>query len=84
MKKDTGKWCDFHKIPWHNTNEFHSKQSLVVEIKEKYLNLDLESDLENNGRRKIINIEPTAIVVTATIQPKEPTDLEEREHLFHS
>jgi hypothetical protein len=34
MKKDTEKWWDFHKIPWHNTNECHSKQSLVVELKE--------------------------------------------------
>jgi hypothetical protein len=24
-KKDTGKWCDFHKIPWHNTDECLSK-----------------------------------------------------------
>jgi hypothetical protein len=24
-KKDTGKWWDFHKIPWHNTDECHSK-----------------------------------------------------------
>jgi hypothetical protein len=25
MKKVTEKWCDFHKIPWHNTNECRSK-----------------------------------------------------------
>jgi hypothetical protein len=25
MKKDNKKWCDFHKIPWHNTDECHSK-----------------------------------------------------------
>jgi hypothetical protein len=24
-KKDTIKWCDFHKIPWHNTDECRSK-----------------------------------------------------------
>ena len=42
-KKDTKKWCDFHKIPWHNTDECHSKQSLVVEIKENELNPDSES-----------------------------------------
>jgi hypothetical protein len=83
-KKDTGKWCDFHKIPWHNTDECRSKQSLVVEIKEKELNLDSESDSENNGRRQIIDTDPTATVTTTTIQPEEPTDPEEGEHLFHS
>jgi hypothetical protein len=83
-KKDTRKWCDFHKIPWHNTDECRSKQSLVAKIKEKEPNPDSESDSENNGRRQIIDADPTATVVTATIQPEEPTDPEEGEHLFHS
>jgi hypothetical protein len=83
-KKDTRKWCDFHKIPWHNTDECRSKQSLVAEIKDKEMNPDSESDSENTGKRQIIDADPTAIVATATIQPEEPTDPEEGEHLFHS
>jgi hypothetical protein len=78
--KDTGKWCDFHKRPWHNTNELRSKQSLVSKIKEKESN----PNSENNGRRQIIETDPTATVATAKIQPEEPTDPEEGEHLFHS
>jgi hypothetical protein len=83
-KKDTGKWCDFHKIPWHNTDECRSKQSLVAEIKDKEPNPDSESDSENTGKGQIIDADPTAIVATATIQPEEPIDPEEGEHLFHS
>jgi hypothetical protein len=49
-KKDTEKWCDFHKIPWHNTDECRSKNSLVAEIKEKESNPDLEYDSENTGK----------------------------------
>jgi hypothetical protein len=83
-KKDTRKWCDFHKSPWHNTDECRSKQSLVVEIKDKEPNLDLESDSENTGKIQIIDADPTTIVMTTTIQPEEPTDPEEGERLFHS
>jgi hypothetical protein len=83
-KKDTRKWCEFHKSPWHNTDECRSKQSLVAEIKDKELNPDSESDSENNGKGQIIDTDPTAIVATATIQPEEPADPEEGEHLFHS
>jgi hypothetical protein len=61
-----------------------TKQSLVVEIKEKELNPDSESNSENNGKGQIIDADPTAIVATATIQPEEPTDPEEGERLFHS
>jgi hypothetical protein len=81
-KKDTGKWCEFHKIPWHNTNECHSIQSLVAKLKDKESNPDLDPDSKNNKRRQIIDAEPTATVATTTIQPEE--DLEEGERLFHS
>jgi hypothetical protein len=57
---------------------------LVVEIKEKQSNPNSESDLENNGRRQIIDTDLTATVVTATIQPEEPTDPGVGERLFHS
>jgi hypothetical protein len=83
-KNDTGKWCDFHKIPWHNTDECRSKQSLVAEVKDKELNPDSESDPENNEKRQIIDADPTATVTTTTIQPEEPVDPEEGERLFHS
>ena len=55
----------------------------MAKIKDKEPNLDSESDSENNGKRQIIVADPTAIVVTATIQPEEPTDPEEGERLFH-
>jgi hypothetical protein len=56
----------------------------VAEIKDKELKLDSETDSENTGKRKIIDEDPTSIVVTATIQPEEPTDPEEGEFIFHS
>jgi hypothetical protein len=47
-KKDMGIWCEYHKIPWHNTKECRSKQSLVAELKasESEANSDSESNLE--------------------------------------
>jgi hypothetical protein len=56
----------------------------VVVIKDKEPNIDSEYDSKNIGKGQIIDVDPTAIVVTATIEPEEPTDLEEGEHLFHS
>ena len=56
----------------------------MAEIKDKDLNPDYKYDSENTGERQIINADPTAIVTTTEIQPEEPTDTEEGEHIFHS
>jgi hypothetical protein len=84
MKNDTTKWCDFHKIPSHNIDECCSKQSLVVEVKDTDPNPDSESDPENIETRQIIYADPTATLVTTTIQLEELVDPEEGEFLFHS
>ena len=45
-KKDIRKWCEFHKIPWHNTDGFHSKQSLLSEKKYPYPDCKSATDVE--------------------------------------
>ena len=45
-KKDTGKWCEFHKSSTHNTSESQAKQSLVAEMRAS------ESDACSNSESK--------------------------------
>ena len=84
MKNETGKWCDFHKIPWHNSDECRLKQSLVSKVKDTEPNPDSETNPENIENRHIIDVDPSATIVTTTIQPEELVDPEEGERLFHS
>jgi hypothetical protein len=77
MKKDTGKWCEYHKIPWHNTEECRSKKSLMVELKASESKFDF--DFNSNPRRGkwIIDFEPSATVDTTKFRPSEPEEPKE-------
>jgi hypothetical protein len=82
MKKDMGKWCEYHKIPWHNTEECRSKQSLVAELKASESEADSDSESNPRGGNKIIDVEPKATVATTKVQPGKPKEPEEWECLF--
>jgi hypothetical protein len=84
IKKDNGKWCDFHKSPWHKTVDCRSKQSLVAKVKASESDADSDSESEPERGRWIINVEPSSTVATTKLQPGEPDETEEGEHFFHS
>ena len=84
MKKDIGKWCEYHKSPWHNTEECYSKQSLVVELKDYESKVDSNSETNPKGGKWIIDVEPSATVATTKVYPSELEEPEEGECLFHS
>jgi hypothetical protein len=84
MKKDTGKWCKFHKSHWHNTVDSHSKKSLVVEVKASESDAGSDSESKPKKRRQIIDVELSSTIATTKIQPNEPDDPKEGECLFHS
>jgi hypothetical protein len=59
-----GKWCEYHKIPWHNTKECHSKQSLMAELKASESKADSDSESNPKGGNQIIDVEPSSTIAT--------------------
>jgi hypothetical protein len=86
-KKDTGKWCEFHKSSTQNTSECQAKQSLMAEMRDfdsdVCSNTKLEPKKGNDRGKKIINADSNATISTTKIQKEESKDPEE-ERLFHS
>jgi hypothetical protein len=84
MKKDEKKWCGYHKIPWHNNKECHSKKSLMAELKASDSKVDSDFKSNPRGGKRIIDVEPISTVSTTKVQPSEPEKPKEGKHLFHS
>ena len=84
MKKDMVKWCEYHKTPWDNTEECHSNQSLMVELKDSESESDSDSKWNPEGGKWIINVEPSTMISTTKVWPSEQAKPEEGEHLFQS
>jgi hypothetical protein len=84
MKKDIGKLCEYHKSPWHNTEECRSMQSLLAKLKASELEADFDFESNPEGGKKIIDAKPSAIVTATKFWPSEPEEPKEGEHLFHS
>jgi hypothetical protein len=55
----------------------------VAKLKASDSNVGYESEYEPNKGKQIIDVEPSATIATTKIQPSEPEELEEGEHLFH-
>jgi hypothetical protein len=72
LKKDMGRWCEYHKIPWHNIEECRSKKSLVAELKasesEEYSNS--ESNIESGNIPVPLLLPPNSIQANQKNQRK--------------
>jgi hypothetical protein len=71
MNKDIGKWCEFHKIPWHNTYECRLKQLLVVELKDSTLEVGSESESDIEKGNHVIDAKHIYIVATTKVHLSE-------------
>jgi hypothetical protein len=56
----------------------------MVELKASESEVDFDFESNPKGGKHIINVEPSATVSTAKVQPNEPEETEEGECIFRS
>jgi hypothetical protein len=56
----------------------------MAELKASQSEVDSDSKSNPEGGKRIIDAEPSATVTTTKVQPSEPKEPEQGEHLFHS
>jgi hypothetical protein len=56
----------------------------VVELRTSESKVDYDSESNPKGGKRIIDIEPSAMVATTKVRPSEPEESEEGERLFHT
>ena len=56
----------------------------MAEVKASESDADSDSEPEPERGRQIIDVKPSATIATTKLQPSEPTEPKEGEHLFHS
>jgi hypothetical protein len=56
----------------------------VIKLKDSELEVDYDSESNPEEGKWIIDVEPSATIVTTKVHPSEPEEQEEGERLFHS
>jgi hypothetical protein len=56
----------------------------MVKLKASESEVDSDSESNHEGGKQIIDVEPSAMVTTTKVHPREPEEPEEGERLFHS
>lgn len=62
MKKEMGQWYEFHNWSTHKTNEYLTKQLLVIELKVIEYDIGFDSELDLEKDKYIIDAQLNATI----------------------
>lgn len=81
MKKtqENGMWFEFHKSLSHNTKDYRTTKSLMMETHENKEESKVAGTCIEESHEQVIEVDPYVMVATTKILP-----WEDEERLFHS